>query len=112
MDTKKETISYYRAKLPDRVKVKIHQETDGSFWAKLLDFPGASTQGNDFSDLMMMITEAIYIVNDIPAEYFGFMPRYSPSEIREQLERKKLQDQFNEFIARQINGTRELEFTK
>lgn len=112
MDKKQATISYYSGMLPNQVRVEVHREGDGSFWAKLVDFPGAGTQGQNFSDLMEMISDAIYIVHDIPEEYYPFMPRYIPPEIKEELDRRKMQDQFNEFIARQIDGTRELQFNK
>ncbi len=112
MYKKQATLSYYAAMLPGMVKVKVHREEDGSYWAKLVDFPGAGTQGKDFSDLMEMIWSAIYIVHDIPEEYHPFMPRYIPPQIKDELEREQMQNQFNEIIARQIGGTRELEFAR
>jgi predicted RNase H-like HicB family nuclease len=104
-------LSYYKQLIPQSVRVEVHQEKDGSFWARVLDFDGCYTQGKDFSDLMQMISDAIYTVLDVPEELRAFLPRYFPREIVEKLERRKLQEQFNAFIASQIHGKRELVFS-
>jgi|SRR3989344_1184958 len=105
-------LSYYEQLLPQSVQVEVHQEEDGSFWAKILDFDGCYTQGKDFPDLMQMISDAIYTVLDVPEELRAFLPRYLPQEIVEELKRRELQGQFNAFIASQIHGKRELAFSR
>ena len=106
-----EKLSHYEQLLPRSVRVEVHQEEDGSFWAKVLDFENCLTQGRNFRDLLEMISEAIYVSLDIPEELHAFLPRYVPQEIKDELERKKWQDGFEKFISDQIRGERELEFT-
>ncbi len=105
-------LSYYEQLLPRSVRVEVHQEEDGSFWAKVLNFTGCYTQGKNFSDLLEMVSDAIYTVHDVPEELRAFLPRYIPQEIKEELERQELQNQFDKFIADQIHGNRELEFAR
>jgi|SRR3989344_4033621 len=103
---------HYRELLPDSVRVEVHQEKDGSFWAKVLDFEDCLTQGKDFRDLLEMISEAIYVCLDIPEEMHAFLPKYIPQQIKEELEQQKMwQDNFDKFISEQIRGERELKFT-
>lgn len=112
MDKPHAKLSYYEQLLPQSVRVEVHQEEDGSFWAKILDFTGCYTQGKSFTDLLEMISDAVYIVNDVPEELRVFMPRYIPRKIKEELERPELQNQFDKFIASQIHENRELEFAR
>ncbi|MBI3627457.1 MAG: type II toxin-antitoxin system HicB family antitoxin [Candidatus Sungbacteria bacterium] len=112
MNSQKKDLTYYEQLLPQSVQVEVHQEEDGSFWARVLDFKGCYTQGKDFRDLLEMVSDAIYTVLDVPEEFRAFLPRYIPEEIREALEKHESEKQFTAFIADQIHGKRELVFTR
>ena len=105
-------LSYYENLLPAVIHVQIHQEDDGTFWAKITDYDGCYTQGNTFGDLLVMVSDAVFTVLEIPEELRVFLPHYLPKKLVEELKRHELQKQFNEFIAEQIKGKQELQFTK
>lgn len=106
------SLKYYESLLPKSIKVEVHQEEDGSFWAKIIDFKGCYTQGNNFGDLIEMISDAMYTVLDIPEELRAFLPRYFPQEIVQELKRRDLQEQFSTFIAGKLREKHELSFSK
>jgi predicted RNase H-like HicB family nuclease len=41
------------------LKVVVHRDDDGSFWAEVPALPGCATQGETFDELMANVREAI-----------------------------------------------------
>ena len=42
-----------------KVKVVIHEETEGGYWAEVPAIPGCATQGDTFEDLLRNLYEAV-----------------------------------------------------
>jgi predicted RNase H-like HicB family nuclease len=42
-----------------KVKVVIHEETDGGYWAEVPAIPGCATQGETFEELLQNLYEAV-----------------------------------------------------
>ncbi len=42
-----------------RIKVRIHEEADGGYWAEVPSVPGCATQGDTFEDLLENVSEAV-----------------------------------------------------
>lgn len=65
--------------LPKKLRVEIYPSQDGGFVCEIKNFPGCFTQGENLSELMGMIDDAVYTYLDIPGKYFRHMPSYNPS---------------------------------
>ena len=42
-----------------KVKVVVHEETEGGYWAEVPAIPGCATQGETFEELLQNLYEAV-----------------------------------------------------
>lgn len=55
-------------KFPQSVKIKVHIESDGGFWAEFPDLPGCFTQGDNLSQLTEQVQDALLTYYDYSKE--------------------------------------------
>lgn len=79
--TKKEAKEINRLKglLPSELTVDINPSKDGGLFCDIKTFSGCFTQGENLSELMEMINDAVCTYLEIPKKYLRHMPRYNPS---------------------------------
>ena len=53
-----------------KLKIVIHEEEEGGYWAEVPAIPGCATQGETFEELLQNVYEAVdaCLAVDIPAE--------------------------------------------
>ena len=56
------------ANMPRQVRVRLHQEEDGRFWAESPDLPGCYTQGTTLDEALQNMKDAIFTYFEIPNE--------------------------------------------
>ncbi len=71
-------IQELRARLPQKLSVRILRSEDGGFCAEIATLPGCFTQANTFSELIDMLNDCIRTYFEIPEEYLTYMPTYLP----------------------------------
>ena len=82
----KKEISRLRALFPDKIEVSAARAEEGGFVAEILTYPGCYTQGETFSELLVMINDCLYTYFDIPEKYVPYMPEYlAPMSLAERL---------------------------
>lgn len=81
--------------LPKELMVEINQAEEGGFWAKVSNFPGCVTQGEDLFELIENINDAVFTFLEIPKKVQKHLGRYVPSFSDE--EQKRAQDHHNQF---------------
>lgn len=54
--------------IPKELKIIVHIEPDGGFWAEFPDLPGCYTQGDNLSLLTSQIQDALLTYYDVPKE--------------------------------------------
>lgn len=85
LDIKK--IEKFRSLFPNKVEVSVNRTEDGTFTAKIHTFNGLFTEGNNFSELMEMVNDAIKTYFEIPEKFVPYMPNYIPPlEVAQQLD--------------------------
>jgi predicted RNase H-like HicB family nuclease len=83
-----EEVKKYRELFPASVKVQVKKGEQG-FIAEILDWSGAFTQADTFSELIFMVNDCIRTILEVPQKYATEMPNYMPP--------LKLAQQFNAF---------------
>ena len=79
-------INRLRHLFPDKIMVSVARAKEGGFVAEITTYPGCFTQGETFSELLVMINDCIYTYFDIPEKYIPFMPEYlAPMSLAEHL---------------------------
>lgn len=75
-----------RYKLPSKLTVRVLQNPEGGYTAKVLGLDGAVvTQANSGVELMTMVNDAILTALDIPDRYRPYLATYLPEDtVREQ----------------------------
>lgn len=79
-------INRFRSLFPDKITVSVARAEEGGFVAEIATYPGCFTQGETFSELIVMVNDCIYTYFDVPEEYIPFMPEYlAPVTLAERL---------------------------
>ena len=79
-------INHLRSLFPDKIMVKVARAQEGGFVAEITTFPGCFTQGETFSELLVMINDCVYTYFDVPEKYIPYMPEYlAPMTLAERL---------------------------
>lgn len=55
-------------KLPSKIRITIHRDEEGYFWAESLDIPHCYTQGKTLDETICNMKDAIFTYFEIPAE--------------------------------------------
>lgn len=53
-------------KIPNEVRVRLHEEADGRFWAEAIDLPGCYTQGATLDDALRNLGDAVLTYFEVP----------------------------------------------
>ncbi|MEK7631988.1 MAG: type II toxin-antitoxin system HicB family antitoxin [Patescibacteria group bacterium] len=61
-------MSHTLSHLPRQVPVRIHQDTDGRFWAEATDLPGCYTQGATMDEALQNMKDAIFTYFEVPKD--------------------------------------------
>jgi|GEM_PF-2233497 len=54
--------------MPRQVRVRMHQEADGRFWAEAVDLQGCYTQGATLDEALKNMKDAIFTYFEVPKE--------------------------------------------
>ena len=54
------------ANIPHEVRVRVHQEPDGKFWAEATDLPGCYTQGESLDAALNNMKDAVLTYFEVP----------------------------------------------
>lgn len=54
--------------MPRQVRVRMHQEADGRFWAEAVDLQGCYTQGATLDEVLKNMKDAIFTYFEVPKE--------------------------------------------
>ena len=73
-----QTIQALRASFPQELSVSIMRSEEGKFVARIDTFKGLFTEGNDFSELMEMVNDAVKTYFEVPKKFLSYMPNYIP----------------------------------
>lgn len=57
------------ANIPRQVRVRIHQEKDGRFWAEAVDLSRCYTQGRTMDEALQNMKDAIFTYYEVPQEH-------------------------------------------
>lgn len=76
-DTKK--INKYRSLFPETIHVKVVPCGNGEYTVFIQEFSGAITQAKNLADLILMVSDCVASVLEIPNKYLRYMPSYLPS---------------------------------
>ena len=90
MNTGQKQLLLYKTLLPSRVSVQIYKAEEGGFWAKILELPGCRTQGETLSELIDMMSDAVYSYLGIPSRLRSRLGSYVPVEIIRKIAAKKM----------------------
>lgn len=104
----------YTMFLPHKLSVEIHKAEEGGFWAKVRELPGCNTQGDNFTDLVDMINDAIFTYFDVPQKIRGFLGYYIPQvpeRARKNFETQAQHAQIEELATKIIKSKKTLEFS-
>ncbi len=77
VDAKK--INKYRSLFPQTIHVKVIPCENGEYAVYIQEFPGAITQAKNLADLILMVSDCVACVLEIPNKYLRYMPSYLPS---------------------------------
>jgi len=68
-----------RGSFPSQINVTISRVEDGTFLARIDTFEGSRTEGNNFSELIEMVNDAVKTYLEVPKKLIPYMPDYVPS---------------------------------
>src|SRR3989344_2317866 len=71
-------INELRALFPSEISVSVLRSEKGDFVAHIHTFKGLVTEGNNFSELVEMVNDAMKTYFEIPEKYIPYMPNYVP----------------------------------
>jgi len=54
--------------IPRHIRVRVHQEVDGRFWAESPDVVGCYTQGQTIDEALQNMKDAIFTYYEIPKD--------------------------------------------
>lgn len=55
--------------IPRQIRVRVHQEEDGRYWAEATDIPGCYTQGRTMDEALQNMKDAVFTYYEVPKEY-------------------------------------------
>jgi len=80
-------INQFRKLFPSEISVRVSRTKEGEFLARLDTFKGFVTEGNNFSELIEMVNDAVKTYFEIPERFIPYMPNYVPPiEVAERLD--------------------------
>lgn len=71
-------VSLLRALFPRKLIVHVTRSENEGFSARIDTFKGLFTEGNNFSELIEMVNDAIKTYYEIPKKFIPYMPNYIP----------------------------------
>lgn len=72
-------IKELRALFPKIIRVKVIPCEEGGYTIRIREFPQAITQADNLTDLIVMVSDCVATVLNVPQKYLPFMPNYLPS---------------------------------
>lgn len=73
-----EEVRKLRALFPEKLEVHITRSEDEGFVARIDNFKGLFTEGDNFSELIEMVNDAVKTYYEIPKKFIPYMPNYIP----------------------------------
>jgi predicted RNase H-like HicB family nuclease len=74
-----EKVNELRKLFPSKLNVSICRIEDGTFLAEIKSLYGIRTEGNNFSELIEMVNDAVKTYFEVPRKLLPYMPNYVPS---------------------------------
>lgn len=111
----KKNIIPYLIMLPPEIEVEVHRAEEGGFWAKVKNFPGCVTQAENFTELVEMINDAVFVYLGIPEKMRGELGYYAPnlSHMTKKIKfSRSRHEQIEKIVSGIIRNKKVFEFSK
>ena len=80
-------VNKFRSLFPSKISVNVSRTDEGEFLASIDTLHGFITEGNNFSELIEMVNDAVKTYFEIPKKFIPYMPNYVPPiEVAQQLD--------------------------
>jgi len=71
-------INELRELFPSKLNVSVCRMEDGTFLAEIKSLHSIRTEGNNFSELIEMVNDAVKTYFEVPGKLLPYMPNYVP----------------------------------
>lgn len=72
-------IEQFRKLFPHTIHVRVIPSMEEGYTVKIVEFPRAITQADNLADLIVMVSDCVATILEVPKKYSSYMPIYLPS---------------------------------